>query len=209
MSLFEWLDKLDRIAFILIHRDSDYLILDQILPFLRNPFTWLPLYCYLFYFICSKYKEKALLFILFSILTIAIADRLSAGLFKPLFERPRPCFDAALQPLIRDLVECGGLYSFHSSHAANHVGLATFWYLSIKTITGKSWYWLWIWALLICYAQVYVGKHYPLDIAAGSFLGLMTGTTLAKIFEHWGWWRKTLFRRYFPARQIQSDGASS
>ncbi|MEO6136031.1 MAG: hypothetical protein ABIP35_12815, partial [Ginsengibacter sp.] len=34
-----------------------------------------------------------------------------------------------------------------------------------------------------CYAQVYVGKHFPSDIAAGALLGIITGTILAKVFE--------------------------
>jgi membrane-associated phospholipid phosphatase len=36
---------------------------------------------------------------------------------------------------------------------------------------------------LICYAQVYVGKHFPSDIAAGALLGIITGTIVAKIFQ--------------------------
>jgi undecaprenyl-diphosphatase len=63
--------------------------------------------------------------------------------------------------------------------------MAAFWFWSIFIINGKKWYWLWFWAALICFAQVYVGKHYPFDILGGSLLGWTAGVTSAKIFEHW------------------------
>jgi undecaprenyl-diphosphatase len=82
-------------------------------------------------------------------------------------------------------VDCGGYYSFPSSHAANHFGLATFWFWSVWMMTGKKWTWLWYWALAIGYAQIYVGKHYPADILAGALLGWIVGLINAKIFEKW------------------------
>ena len=73
-----------------------------------------------------------------------------------------------------------------SSHAANHFGLAAYWYFTVNFITRQKWYWLWFWAFCICWAQVYIGKHFPLDIAGGAFLGIVTGWTLSKLFEIWG-----------------------
>jgi membrane-associated phospholipid phosphatase len=63
--------------------------------------------------------------------------------------------------------------------------MATLWFWSVFIITGKKWYWLWFWAGLICFAQVYVGKHYPFDILGGSIFGWASGATSAKIFERW------------------------
>ncbi|HTF28056.1 MAG TPA: phosphatase PAP2 family protein, partial [Flavitalea sp.] len=71
------------------------------------------------------------------------------------------------------------------SHASNHFGLATFWFLGIERMTRRKWYWLWLWAGIICYAQIYVGKHYPLDIAGGALLGVMTGLLCFRIFDKW------------------------
>ena len=31
--------------------------------------------------------------------------------------------------------------------------------------------------------KIYVGKHFPSDIAAGALLGVLAGTTMARIFE--------------------------
>lgn len=185
MTLIEWLDKLDKIVLIIVHRDSDFRLLDPFFLTIRNALTWIPLYGFLLYFVLKKNKKTAWLFIILSIVTFAVCDRISAGLLKPLFERPRPCFDPEIRPLLRNIIDCGGLYSFPSSHAANHFGIATFWYWSIYNTTGAKWKWLWIWAFLIGYAQIYVGKHYPFDIIAGSLLGIIIGTLMAKFFEAW------------------------
>jgi len=129
--------------------------------------------------ICGK---KAWIFIACSVLTFAFTDSVTSAILKPLFDRLRPCCDPDLQWMIRKLVECGGIYSFPSSHAANHFGLAAFWYWSIKSITGKKWNWLWWWAGIICYAQVYVGKHYPFDILTGALLGYFSGVAASRLF---------------------------
>jgi len=52
-------------------------------------------------------------------------------------------------------------------------------------MTGKKWGWLWIWAIAICYAQVYVGKHYPFDILAGALTGYITGMGMSRLFLFW------------------------
>lgn len=196
MTLIEWLDKLDKIAFIIIHHDSDYRYWDNTFLFLRNGLTWIPLYCFILIFALIKFKKNALLFIILSVVTVVFCDRLSAGCLKPLFARPRPCFDPVIQPFLRNLIECGGRYSFPSSHAANHFGLAAFWYWSVLLSTGKKWNWIWLWAILIGYAQIYVGKHYPLDIAAGALLGLFIGNISAKVFENWPHIKKSFLNSF-------------
>jgi undecaprenyl-diphosphatase len=126
-----------------------------------------------------------LLFIILSIITVALTDSIAAQVMKPLFGRLRPCHDPEMQVLLRNLVGCGGLYSMPSNHAANHFGLAAFWYFSIRNINGGKWRWLWLWAALICYAQVYVGKHYPFDILVGAVFGTLVGWGMARLFIHW------------------------
>lgn len=184
MSLLRLLDRIDKALFVAIHNDSDASVLDGGMLLLRNPLTWIPLYAFLLYYAVRKAGIQAWKFILLSVCSFAITDSISASVLKPLFGRPRPCHDAELQPFIRNILECGGLYSFPSSHAANHFGLAVFWYWSLWIMTGRKWKLLWIWAALVCYAQVYVGKHYPFDIAGGALLGMITGTLMAKIFEY-------------------------
>lgn len=185
MSLLKWLDHLDKVLFVLIQHDSDHSIMDKVMPVLRDPYTWIPLYIFMLYYAIRKGKSKAWSFILLSVLTVAITDSLTAQILKPLFGRLRPCYDPELSSIIRGLVDCGGLYSMPSNHAANHFGLAAFWYFSIKKMNNKKWSWLWVWAALICYAQVYVGKHYPFDVLVGSVTGFITGLGISRLFTYW------------------------
>lgn len=198
MSLFEYLKRLDKILFILIHNDSDHQVFDGIMLVLRNPATWIPLYIFIVFFIIKKRRDKAWLFILLSLVTVGLTDISSGLVLKPLFARLRPCFDPEMHKYIRGIINCGGLYSFPSSHAANHFGMAAFWYWSLLKITGKKWKWIWIWALLICYAQIYVGEHFPSDIAAGLLLGLLVGTLVSKVFEHFWDAGKAFREEAFP-----------
>jgi len=183
MHFLELVERIDKILFIIIHHDSDNEVLDRIIPIFRNAATWIPLYLFMLFYIIKTAKERAWQFILLTLLTFASTDILSASLFKPLFSRVRPCYDPELSGLIRNIVNCGGLYSLPSSHAANHFGLAFFWYKAIFVMTGKKWNWLWLWAMIIGYAQVYVGKHYPIDIIAGALLGCLIASIMTNIFE--------------------------
>jgi undecaprenyl-diphosphatase len=195
MSILKWLDRIDKVLFLLIQHDSDHSILDKVMPVLREPLTWVPLYLFLLYYSIRKAKNRAWLFILLSILCVAITDSVSGVLLKPLFARLRPCYDAELQVYIRGLTDCGGLY----------VGLAAFWYWSFYLMTGRKWTWLWVWALAIGYAQVYVGKHYPFDVLAGSLLGMVIGTGMAKLFEY-GWNNPAAYRRISSFISGESQG---
>ena len=185
MSLLKWLDHIDKILFVLISHDTDHSFLDKVMPIMRDPITWLPLYVFMLCYAIRKRRTQAWAFILLSILTVAITDSLTSQVLKPLFGRLRPCYDPELSSVIRGLVDCGGLYSMPSSHAANHFGLAAFWYFSIKEMSGKKWSWLWLWAATICYAQIYVGKHFPFDILAGSLTGFLTGLGMSRLFVLW------------------------
>ena len=93
-----------------------------------------------------------------------------------------------------------------SSHASNHFGLAMVWFWVILYLKGKRWNWVWFWAGIICYAQVYTGKHFPLDIAAGAVLGIITGTCMAKLFEFWYVNRKKKFRVFLPRHYSEQNG---
>jgi membrane-associated phospholipid phosphatase len=209
MPLLNWLDHLDKALFVLIQHDSDHSVLDTILPLLRDPYTWVPLYVCILFFAIFKGRNKALPFIVLSVLTFAITDSLTAQILKPLFGRLRPCFDPEMQSVVRGLVDCGGQWSMPSNHAANHFGLATFWFFSIQSVTGKKWRWLWFWAAAVCYAQIYVGKHYPFDILVGSLTGFLTGLGMSRLFVYWANRQNTrppFFRQSFKKSPEMDSG---
>jgi PAP2 superfamily. len=39
------------------------------------------------------------------------------------------------------------------------------------------------WATVVCWAQLYVGVHYPSDIVAGAFLGSIIGVIVGYYFK--------------------------
>jgi undecaprenyl-diphosphatase len=81
------------------------------------------------------------------------------------------------------LVDCGGSYGFPSSHASNHFGLAIFSGITLQ----KNYKWIWFaglfWAVLVSYAQIYVGVHYPLDVAFGACIGLFAGVASSWVMK--------------------------
>ena len=185
MSVLQWVDNIDKQLFTFIHQSLANSFFDVVMPLLRNPPIWIPLYAFMLFWIIRYHLKYAVKFILLSAVTVGFTDYVSASVIKPLVGRLRPCHSVDLQPILRHLVECGGQFSFPSSHASNHFGMAAFWVGAIFYITGKKWNWLWGWAALICFAQVYVGVHYPFDVLCGGLLGLATGTTTAYVFKRW------------------------
>jgi undecaprenyl-diphosphatase len=177
---------LDHTLFHYINQGLASPLLDYLCPLARDKYTWLPFYiiggCYVLY----RYKMRGLWLIVFAVLTIALCDQAS-NLIKLLTHRLRPCF---VEPQVRLLVAgCSHTFSFTSNHAANHFGLAVFLSLSFSKLR-----WLPVllvaWAGFIAFSQVYVGLHYPADVAGGALLGTLVGFITFSIFRH-------LEKRYF------------
>ena len=185
MDTLNWLYQVDKELFTLINVKGAVPALDGFFKLLRTDTTWIPLYAFMLYWLIRYAKPFAIPFIAISLVCFGLTDFISASIIKPHFQRLRPCFNPELQPIIRSLVDCGGQFSMPSSHASNHFGFATFWFSAIYLMKGKKWWWLWIWALLVCYAQVYVGKHYPFDTLVGALLGLIIGAMMAVLFKQW------------------------
>jgi undecaprenyl-diphosphatase len=120
-------------------------------------------------------------------LLISISDQLSVRAFKYVFERPRPCHEADLQPLIHLAAgRCGGAFGFVSSHAANSFALATFIWILLRGIYRWTGYVMFGYAVLVSYSRVYLGVHYPGDILAGGLLGVLAGGLVYAVYVVWG-----------------------
>lgn len=185
LTIKETLLQLDRELFTFIHQTAAVPALDWFFLALRHEYTWIPLYAFMLYWIFKRHRSYLWKFVLLSLLTFAITDFTSASILKPIFMRERPCYDEQLKDVIRNILGCGGRYGLPSSHAFNHFGIASFWYFSVLWMSRRKWYWLWVWAALICYSQVYVGKHFPGDVLLGGILGTLTGFLIAMLFRKW------------------------
>jgi undecaprenyl-diphosphatase len=184
ISFPERLKEWDQWLFIKLNSVLTNPVLDTLMPFLRNGSHWAPLYLFLAVFVLINFKGKGAWWMLFFIATVAFTDMTGTYLFKHNFERFRPCSDPDFYFHVRLLVNrCSGGYSFTSNHAANHFGMATFFFITFYPVI-KKWAWIAIaWAALIAYSQVYVGVHYPSDVLGGALLGLLAGTLTGKLFN--------------------------
>ncbi len=185
MNIGKALLEADRNLFYLINKKLSFSGLDTFMLLLRQPATWIPLYLFLllfFYYNCRKYL---LPIIVLSLLTFTFTDFISASILKPFIGRLRPCHDSTLPFAVNSLAGCGGIFGMPSTHASNHFGLATFWFLVIKQTFSQKWYWLWAWAFIICYSQVYVGVHFPGDVIVGALLGTVIALYTFSLFKRW------------------------
>lgn len=180
--MLEQLNSIDQKIFFFINNDLSNPFFDWLMPLLRNQYFWAPLYAFLIVFFIKEYKIKGLYLILFLLLAFGIADFTSASIIKQHFQRLRPCNDPALLGLVKlRIARCGSGFSFVSSHAANHFAISLF---LIGTFYQR---WKWVlpaalaWATIICFAQVYVGVHYPFDVTCGGLLGALIGWGVSQI----------------------------
>lgn len=158
-------------------------VLDTIVPFLRNQWTWAPLYLFLLVYTVLNFGWRGMVWCLFFLVTFGISDQLSAHFLKEIFERTRPCNNPDLSTIAHVIVPCGSGYSFPSSHAANHFALGVFGAITLRGYIKGIWWWAMIWAFSVAYAQVYVGVHFPFDVFCGGLLGVGVGRLTAGIFQ--------------------------
>lgn len=182
-NLLQKLEQWDRWLFTQINHYQSNPLFDNIMPFARNAYLWTPVYLFLLVLIPINFK-KGWWWCLVFLCTVSLCDMTSSNLFKEVFHRLRPCSDPDFFQNVRLVVDrCGGNYSFTSNHAANHFGMATFIFVTLR-FNFKNWVWLaWLWAALIGYAQVYVGVHYPFDILGGAAIGFGFGWLLGTFFN--------------------------
>jgi undecaprenyl-diphosphatase len=161
-------------------------LLDSVMPWVRHSNNWIPLYVVLLSFIMYKWGKKSWKWLVLVALNVTLTDQISSHLFKPFFHRLRPCADPELMQQSRLLLDhCSGGFSFTSSHAANHFGIAVFLVVTLQPLLKNFRYLFLVWAALIAYAQVYVGVHFPVDILAGALIGIIVGYFNGKLFHKW------------------------
>lgn len=159
--------------------------LDPVMLFITHTFTWLPLYLFLLYLVLKEYKKESWIVLCGIILAILLSDQITSSLMKPYFERLRPSFEPSLNGLVHlvDGYKGGKRFGFASSHAANTLATATFFFLVFRE-TKKWIVWLFVWAVAMTYTRIYLGVHYPGDILVGGIIGVLAGWTGFK-FATW------------------------
>nr|WP_294942794.1 phosphatase PAP2 family protein [uncultured Mucilaginibacter sp.] len=171
----DFLLQLDRHLFKFINQDLSNAFFDGVMPWMRNPKFWIPSYLFIIVFCILRYKKQGFILVAMLALAVGFADFTSASLIKKQVQRDRPCRDVVTSQTVISRVACGTGYSFPSTHATDHFAMAIFLCLAFF----KKWKWVGIvvifWAALICFAQVYVGVHFPVDVLVGAIYGGLVG----------------------------------
>ncbi|HOI32904.1 MAG: phosphatase PAP2 family protein [Bacteroidales bacterium] len=181
--MLDWLNQFDASLFLFLNSlHAGWL--DPVMIFFSGKLTWIPFYLVLLYLIIRQYRWQSLIILLFVAVLISLSDQLSVRAFKFIFERPRPCHEPDLQPLIYLASgRCGGAFGFVSSHAANSFAMAGFvWFLLRNAHPIMGWI-LFPWAAIVSYSRIYLGVHYPGDILAGAVLGLTVSWVVWQIYR--------------------------
>lgn len=183
-TMLENIKHFDAELFLSVHRGMSNSFFDWLMPLVRNKFFWAPLYLFIIVFSITQYKKAGYYIIAGLLFTFAMGDTISSRIIKPFAGRLRPCNEPSLTNDIIHRVGCGTGASFPSSHATNHFAIAVFlicvFYKHWKPILPVAIFW----AALICFAQVYVGVHYPIDVTVGALLGAVIGYLCSMLFKY-------------------------
>ena len=153
-------------------------LLDRLMVWASTPAMWAWLYGLIFWLVWRRGSWKGLaLFILALAIALVGADMV-AGIFKHtgLLKGLLPHFPARLRPMhtpelegLVHTVKQGGLYGTVSAHAATNVALAI---ITSRFVARRWMSWLMVAVtIVICYSRIYLGYHFPMDIALGAVTG--------------------------------------
>ncbi|MBN2416509.1 phosphatase PAP2 family protein [bacterium] len=155
---------IDKTLFLFLNSGLANSVFDTVMPFVTDADNWrIPLgaaWLALLLFGGRRGRIAALL----AVVVLTLSDQVSSSLLKPLIGRVRPCFAVEGARL---LIRQSRSFSFPSSHAANNAALALF--FSVK-YPRATWVFITI-AVLVGYSRIYVGVHYPSDVAGGFLVG--------------------------------------
>ncbi len=164
--------ELDQTLFHKVNSEWTSPLLDMVMPILtdlhRQPVVLLGLFPLLVGIWVYRQKTRALQALLAVTIAVGASDIICHRVLKPLFERERPAA-AGIEYHLRTTAHTG--LSFPSNHAANNMAGAV---ILATAIPGYGWVFI-LFALLVAYSRIYVGVHFPLDVAAGLAVGLAIG----------------------------------
>ncbi|MCB1059318.1 MAG: phosphatase PAP2 family protein [Calditrichaeota bacterium] len=188
-----WFEHWDRGVFGMVNQMFTSSFFDAIMPMLSDRTLWLVplgLIWIVFFFRTSR---RGRIVALCCFVVVAATDQLSSAVIKPTVKRIRPCNVIAQTHYYdedRDLwiytdkfamTTYKSSYSFPSSHAANMAGQAIYWsyfYPQISPVLIAG-------ALAVGYSRVYLGYHYPSDVAAGYLIGILVALLVAWPLRVW------------------------
>ena len=168
-------------------------VLHSAMLLISTPAVWAWLYLLILYMVwrTSGWRGVAL-FVVAAAAAVVLSDMIAGifkhtGLLKNLWAefpaRLRPMYTPELDGLVSNVLKKGGQYGTVSGHAATMMSMAV---IAIPTISRRWFTWLMCCVVaLVCYSRIYLGYHFPVDIALGLMTGLVSGA-VALLLYRWG-----------------------
>jgi len=176
----DWVRELDTAVFLALNGTLRTPLLDSFFLFLSYPPMRALLFAAAWIALVLSGGRRGLWGGMALLLAVGATDQIAAEILKPWVDRVRPCF--VVPEAILLVPQQARSPSFPSNHAANTFAAAV---LVSWILRGRG-RWAYLPAALVALSRVYLGVHYPLDIAAGASLGLLVGF-LARSAAAWSW----------------------
>lgn len=143
---------------------------------------WIPLFLLFIFLLFRFYSWKQAFGMLVTLGIMVIFVHTVTDLTKLTVERPRPSQLEELKVLVR-ILKNPSSYSFFSAHAAVSFSITTFMVIFLKHKI-KWVYLFYIWPLLFVMSRIYLGVHFPLDLAIGAVVGAISAWIFSKIYKN-------------------------
>ncbi len=155
MRWIEPIVKLDQYLYRLLHDSARTPFMDALMSTVSSRRSWLPVLFVICILLIIHKRLKFLEIAVVTALAVGVTDFTTCRIIKPAVQRVRP--------------EPSSSYSFPSGHASSSTSAAVvigFYVPQLAPVTVVV-------AGMIGYSRIYIGAHYPLDVACGALLGLL------------------------------------